>query len=162
MLIRGAASAAFLLAACGVRDTPPEPDIPPSAISVPFASLADLPTSSVVNPSSVVVKTRAEWQDLWGAATASLEPAPELPLVDFGKRMVLVVALGRRPTGGFSVHLGSMYEDSERLYAVYTETSPGPGCLTTQGFSAPLAAISIPSSGKPVRFIKRTSVLRCN
>ncbi len=146
---------------CGVQQAEPAPDIPPTAVSVRFQAVAELQNSGLDRQAVMTVRTAAEWEDLWSTATAPVQPATDPPAVDFTSRMVLVVALGRRATGGFDVRIGSVFEDGERLYVVYTETSPGEGCLTTQAFSAPISAVSVPSSGKPVNFVRRTNELAC-
>ena len=162
-LTLGVVSAALLITTgCGVRQQAPDPEIPPTAVSVPFASLVQMQYSNLVDEARMVVRTRAEWVDLWASATEGLQPAEDAPVVDFGRRMVLVAAMGRRATGGFAVRIGSVFEDRERLYSIVTETSPGSGCLTTQAFTAPVSAISIPLSGKPVSFVRRSDTLSCD
>ncbi|MEJ2339898.1 MAG: protease complex subunit PrcB family protein [Gemmatimonadales bacterium] len=159
----GVVSAALLFTTgCGVHQQAPDPDIPPTAVSVPFASLVQMPTSNLWNEAHMVVRTRAEWADLWASATEGVGPAEDAPSVDFGRRIVLVAALGRRATGGFAVTIGAVFEDRERLYAVVTETSPGSSCVTTQTSTAPVAAISIPLSAKPVTFVRRFDSLDCD
>jgi hypothetical protein len=74
--------------------------------------------SNLEDEARMVVRTRAEWADLWASATEGVQPTEDVPVVDFGRRMVLVAAMGRRATGGFSVRIGSVFEDRERLYAV--------------------------------------------
>ena len=155
-------AALLITTGCGVRQQAPDPEIPPTAVSVPFASLVQMQYSNLGDEARMVVRTRAEWVDLWASATEGLQPAEDAPVVDFGRRMVLVAAMGRRATGGFAVRIGSVFEDRERLYAVVSETSPGSGCLTTQAFTAPVSAISIPLSGKPVSFVKRSDTLSCD
>lgn len=150
-----------ILSGCGVRQAAPDPDIPATTVSVPFVSLARMQNSNLANEARMVVRTRAEWEDLWAAATDGLEPTTGAPPVDFSRRMVLVAAMGGRATGGFEVRFESVSEDRERLYAVVAETSPGAGCLTTQGFTAPVSAISVPLSGKPVNFVRRAKTLSC-
>lgn len=158
----GLLSAALSIATgCGVRQAAPDPEIPPAAVSVPFVSLARLEHSALDNEARMVVRTRAEWVDLWASATEGSGPADNPPEVDFGRRMVLVAALGRRATGGFAIRVGAVYEDRERLYAIVTETAPGSGCLATQALTSPMSAVSIPLSGKPVNFVTRSETLPC-
>lgn len=158
-----AVSAALLITTgCGVRQEAPDPEIPPTAVSVPFASLVQMQYSNLGEEERMVVRTRAEWVDLWASATEGLQPTEDAPVVDFSRRMVLIAAMGRRATGGFAVRIGSVFEDRERLYAVVSETLPGSGCLTTQAFTAPVSAISTPLSGKPVSFVRRSDTLSCD
>jgi len=147
---------------CGVHQQAPDPEIPATAVSVPFTSLVQMQYSNLGDEAHMVVRSRAEWVDLWASATEGLQPAEDAPVVDFGRRLVLVAAMGRRATGGFTVRIGSVFEDTERLYAVVSETSPGSGCLTTQAFTAPVSAISVPLSGKPVSFVRRSDTVSCD
>ena len=156
-----ALAASTLLPGCGVQQAAPAPDIPATAVSVPFVSLLEVQYSDLTQPARMVVKTAAEWEDLWSAAVSKVSPSEEVPRVDFTRRMVLVAAMGGRPTGGFDVLIRSVFEDKDNLYAVYVEVSPGTGCLTTQGFTAPVSAVSVPLSGKPVRFIRREDSVPC-
>jgi len=159
----GVVSVALLITTgCGVRQQAPDPEIPATAVSVPFLALVQIQYSNLEDEARMVVRTRAEWVDLWASATEGVRPAEDAPAVDFARRMVLVAATGRRATGGFAVQIAAVFEDRERLYAVVTATSPGSGCLTTQAFTAPLSAISIPLSGKPVSFVWRSSTLSCD
>ena len=156
-----AAGALLLLDACGVQQAAPAPDVPPTAVAISFVSLARLEASGLQTEAQVVLRSAVDWGNLWTRATSDVAPEMEAPTVDFGRRMVLVVALGRRPTAGFEVAIGSIYEDRDRLYVIYRETAPGPGCAPAQRITAPMSAVSIPSSAKPVSFVKRSATVPC-
>ena len=147
--------------ACGVQKAEPAPQVPPSAVSVSFRRLIDLEISGARQQALSVVKTAAEWEDLWSRISAPVAPPRDAPAVDFSHRMVVIAALGQRPTGGFGVRIGAVYEDRDRLYVVYTETSPGAGCLTSQAFTAPVSAVSVPLSEKPASFVRRAEEEAC-
>ncbi|MEE9470291.1 MAG: hypothetical protein V3W32_01125, partial [Gemmatimonadota bacterium] len=90
-----------LCTACGVQRTSPAADVPASATPVPFVSVLKLQYSGLVEEAHEVLKSRADWGYLWSAATSGFHPSRDVPTVDFGRKMVLVAALGRRPTGGY-------------------------------------------------------------
>lgn len=150
-----------LCTACGVQRTSPAADVPASATPVPFVSVLKLQYSGLVEEVHEVLKSRADWANLWSAATSGFDPSRDVPAVDFGRDVVLVAALGRRPTGGYEVFFTAVYEDKEYLYAIVTEVSPGIGCLTSQAFTAPVAIVTVPRREKPVRFVKRADVRNC-
>ncbi len=150
-----------LCTACGVQRTSPAADVPASATPLPFVSVLKLQYSSLVEEAHEVVKSRADWANLWSAATSGFDPPRDVPTVDFGRVVVLVAALGRRPTGGYEVFFTAVYEDEEHLYAIVTEVSPGIGCLTSQAFTAPVAIVTVPRREKPVRFVERADVRNC-
>ncbi len=126
-----------LCTACGVQRTSPAADVPASATPLPFVSVLKLQYSGLVEEVHEVLKSRADWANLWSAATSGFDPPRDVPTVDFRWKVVLVVALGRRPTGGYEVFFTAITEDEEHLYAIVTEVSPGIGYLTSQAFTAP-------------------------
>lgn len=150
-----------LCTACGVQRTSPAADVPASATPLPFVSVLKLQYSGLVEEVQEVLKSRADWANLWSAATSGFDPSRDVPAVDFGRDVVLVAALGRRPTGGYEVFFTAVYEDKEYLYAIVTEVSPGIGCLTSQAFTAPVAIVTVPRREKPVRFVERADVRNC-
>ena len=150
-----------LCTACGVQHTSPAGDVPASATPVPFVSVLKLQHSGLVQEAREVLKSRADWANLWSTATSGFDPSRDVPTVDFGRKMVLVAALGRRPTGGYDVFFTAVYEDEGHLYAIITDVSPGIGCVTSQAFTAPVAIVTVPRREKPVRFVERTDVRNC-
>jgi len=106
--------------------------------------------SDIQEPKEVVVKTAAEWQQLWGAHGAGQAP----PAVDFTTRTVVGVFLGSRMTGGFSVQVTAAEVVDGTLVVRYTETTPGPGAMLAQVITAPFYLVSVEKFDGPVRFEK--------
>jgi hypothetical protein len=108
-----------------------------------------------------VVRTEAQWQALWTLVVRGHQPVPAVPAVDFSREMVVVAAMGSRPTGGYSITVDSVTAGADAIHAYVTERSPGRGCLTTQAFTAPVDAVAIPADGRAVRFHQTTIVHGC-
>jgi hypothetical protein len=108
-----------------------------------------------------VVRDSAAWHALWSRIVDRYSPKPAAPEVDFGREMVLVAAMGQRPTGGYEITIESVTETGAELVAVVTHQQPGPRCFNTQAFTAPADLVAIPRSEKPVRWTVREVVKDC-
>lgn len=74
----------------------------------------------------------------------SLEP---LKAVDFAREHVVLVAIGRKPTGGYSVTLESSEIRAKTLDVKVTVARPGPGAVVTQALTTPCAVIAVTAEG---------------
>jgi hypothetical protein len=75
---------------------------------------------------------------------AGYTPAPPLPLVDFAQHMLIAVALGTRPSGGFGVKVRSVASRGERLEVAVVESCPAPGAMVTQSLTQPVEVVRVP------------------
>ncbi|HEV8357634.1 MAG TPA: protease complex subunit PrcB family protein [Gemmatimonadales bacterium] len=108
-----------------------------------------------------VVGDPAAWRALWDGVTWGVSPEPPLPAVDFSRDLVLVAAMGRRPTGGYAVTIDSVYRHERGTAAYVTETEPGTGCITTQALTAPAVGVTVPKEVAPIQFVVRRAVHDC-
>lgn len=66
-----------------------------------------------------------------------------LRTVNFGQEHIVLVALGQKPTGGFSVTLaGANLKDGQLELSVHTR-EPAPGTMVTQALTTPCAVIAV-------------------
>src|SRR4051812_24774009 len=101
-----------LSAACGSGSgfTQPHP-----GTSLTIVRLRDEPYSFSFNsgfdqPARVVVRDAATWRLVWNQVFLRQTPVPPLPSVDFSREMIVVVALGSRSSGGYSILLDGASE----------------------------------------------------
>jgi hypothetical protein len=108
----------------------------------------------------LVVRSDAAWQAAW-ASLGAARRGERSPAVDFRREMVLVVATGTRPTGGWSIAVERATLAAGALHVDLVESSPGPTCLVTQMLNHPAAAVAVPRADGPVTFSRRTAVRAC-
>ncbi len=89
------------------------------------------------------------------------QPEGERPTVDFGSRMVVLLALGERGSGGHAVRFEEMVREGGDAVVRYTVTAPGPNCMTTQAITAPADVVSVPRVAGTVRFERRMVTEPC-
>ncbi len=57
--------------------------------------------------------------------------------IDLSSYTVIIIALGTRPTGGYSIEVPAVYLDEGVLVVEFREVSPGPDTMTTQALTYP-------------------------
>lgn len=152
---------ATLGAACSASVTAGEPDR-----AVPLARLRAEPYpltsySGLDQPVRMVVRDEVAWREVWTAIWRGHSPEPPLPEVDFSQDMLVVVALGARPTGGFGIFADSAFTDNEELVIRVRTIAPGPRCFTTQAFTQPVDVARVPRMELAVRFRDQPEVHDC-
>jgi PrcB C-terminal len=162
MVLRMGCPLMVLLAACGGMaggggGGQPLAGDPVVATPLPVTGLAAWNTA-LLRRERLVVRSRAEWEALWARLQARLDPAPA---VDFAREMLLVAALGERPSGGYRVSIPAVAQDGALLRAEVLEIRPGRGCMTTMAVTTPVAVVRVPRSEAPVEFVERTETRDC-
>jgi hypothetical protein len=155
------ALAAASLSCGSAPQTPSGPDRP-----LPLTRLRSEPysytyNSSLREPQRSVIRDRAAWQELWSAMWRGHSPPPPIPDIDFSQEMVVVVALGERPTGGFSIFVESASESPSGVAVRVRSVSPGSSCGTTQALTQPADIGRLPRRDGPVTFAEQTAVEEC-
>jgi hypothetical protein len=76
--------------------------------------------------------------------------------------MMVVVALGSRSTGGYSILLAGASEAANDGVAVIVDSgSPGSNCIVTEAFSQPVDIARLPLRDGAVSFVERSHVSNC-
>jgi PrcB C-terminal len=162
------APAVLLLAAvtCACGSSPVAPD---DGEPVPFTRLRpDAPSftffSSYVQPARVLVKTQAQLLDLWNAIYQPnpLSLPPPLPAIDFDREMLIVAAMGSRPTGGYVITIEGVFESSRGLTVRVRSISPAPGCGVTLALTQPVDIARVPRRDGSVAFTEQVETRSCN
>src|SRR5262245_40115049 len=113
-------AASALLAAC--HSTPPDD-------GVPFRTVARGYQSGITDGGLHVARDEAEWRVMWNQHTSTVIPRPPAPSVDWKSEMVVCVALGARPSGGYGVEITRLVEEKDRLVVEARERKPAPDAI---------------------------------
>jgi PrcB C-terminal len=129
-----------VLAACG-GDAPPDSDQPPPG---------EFLQSLYFRTAHEVVRDAQTWDLTWPKLSGDRSVAPR---IDFNNSMVLVAALGERPTSGYFVSIEDVrVVAGPSLAAVVKEFVPGPGCGKLQVTTTPAIAVVVPKIAGDVVF----------
>lgn len=108
-----------------------------------------------------VITDEPGWTSLWATIYADVTPAPPRPAVDLARQVVIVVALGQRPTGGYAIHIDSVRSGAGGREVFVTTTAPAPTCMTTQEFTQPVHVVAAPLAAGSTRFLESEKTEEC-
>lgn len=117
--------------------------------------------SGIYEERLIAIHDWREWEAQWHRITAGHGNPPGPPPVEFTTQMVLLAAMGSRPTGGYAVTIERASEERDAIVVSVTFTAPGPTCGATAALTQPADLAMIPRSDKPVRFIVDRQVRDC-
>lgn len=107
-----------------------------------------------------VITDQGTWSAAWSTVYARQGPPPALPAVDFTREMVVLVAMGTRSSGGYTIQVDSVRADSV-LTIFVRSTSPGPQCGAIAALTEPVHAVAIRRSGLAPRFVEQRQIQSC-
>jgi hypothetical protein len=115
----------------------------PSGAALAFEPIADESTSGLSAPLREVVRSEARWALLWEQVYAGVTPRPPRPAVDFSRQMLIAVAAGTRPTGGFDVAVRAVSVRGDALQVEVLESCPAPGAMVSAALTQPVMIVRL-------------------
>lgn len=116
-----------------------------------------------------VITTQEQWQAFYTKNfTGGLIDPPRTitaPSIDFNSYRVVVGGLGLKPTGGYSLAVGGVFELSNEIYMDVLDVSlglDGQPCVVTMGLTYPYIALLLKKSDKPIRVRVVKAMTGCN
>jgi hypothetical protein len=126
---------------------------------IPAAS--ELAFTGLEQPTRRVVRSEAEWRDVWSQIWSRHTPQPPLPAVDFSREMVLVAGMGVRSSGGYSIRIQSARQTAQGLAVTVHSESPGAGCGVFAALTYPADLVVVPRTSGTVRFVESAATRHC-
>ena len=82
--------------------------------------------------------------------------------IDFDEKSVIVLSLGEKPTGGYSIEIEEITEKDDLIKISAIEKYPGEGCMVTQVISYPKKEVVIPKTDKEeIKVTYRKEAISC-
>lgn len=132
-----------------IRPVVVQPDpTPPSqnVVTVPVIKTLEASSNAAYSQGESMTRlddNQQEWLETWKLIAGNQIPMPSAPVVDFGKKRMVTVFLGQRPTGGFGLAYKSATLEGNSLKLVLETTSPAPGRLVTQVITSPYVLLEV-------------------
>ncbi|HEX8238547.1 MAG TPA: protease complex subunit PrcB family protein [Allosphingosinicella sp.] len=109
----------------------------------------------------LAIRSAAEWQGQWRRITARQGEPPRLPPVDFRREMLLIAAMGPKPSGGYRVAIDKVVEQSGELLAFVRFIEPGRRCGAIAAVTSPVDVVRLPASPKNLRWVVERETADC-
>ena len=107
-----------------------------------------------------VIRNAAQWERIWQKTCADVCGADPIANVDFDKQVVLVSALGDRPTG-VSIILSAAHWTSQGLEIDVVEEFPSAQCVLTMAENRAIDIAIIERTDRPILFRHRRVETTC-
>lgn len=122
---------------------------------IPFTMLAKGNHSAITVPRQLVIRSDADWRQLWFEHVAGLVAPPRLLQVDFRTHMAIAVFRGNTE-GGFPITITAIEKRTTELAVFFEELSPPPGFpLGVAVVLQPYHIVQVEWLSLPVVFQKR-------
>lgn len=111
--------------------------------------------SKFEDPFRLVVRDRDAWHDVWKQLYQHHPgngPYPEPPEIDFSREMVIVAAMGQRPTSGYEIIIESAYERDDWLEVVVKSVVNVKCFGVYTVVTSPIDIVRLPKTELPVHF----------
>lgn len=132
----------------------------PGEVTLPFRTL-DRRSLRAEEPGLFVARTADQWARLWQRMTSHLGQTPPQPTVDWSTEMVVVLALGTRATGGYTVEIEEIRAGRDTLDVHGREDVPGRTCAVTDALTYPHHAVAVAARNGQARLILRVVTVEC-
>jgi hypothetical protein len=118
--------------------------------------------SGIADSQRVVIRDTTAWRRYWSVIHRPFIPAPAVPQVDFTREMVVLAALGARPSGGFGIRIDAAIADSTQVLVQVTRIIPGRGCALPAVVTQPVDLVRVPATQLPIAFREREERTDCS
>lgn len=152
--------AALVTAACD-RPGSPTNGTPLSMTRLREGAASFMTFSGYEQSITLVVRDRDAWQLVWNQAHRNIFPIPPVPEIDFSTEMIVVAALGTRPSSGYDVVFTRASEANGVITVNAEARAPGPNCGTLTVITSPLDLARVPARSGTVLFHIMPSTVRC-
>jgi hypothetical protein len=100
--------------------------------------------SGFQEPAEIVVTNATQWAEVWKKHSAQQKPAKPAPEVNFEKETVVLVSLGQKRSGGYSVEITGLEESDGKTRVIVKTTAPKPGGIQLQAITSPFHIVAVP------------------
>lgn len=151
-----------ILALCECTPRPVMTPGPSPSQSVPIRRLLDPNTrwqTAIHTARREVIRDSARWHAVWMEMRRNFYPPGEARAVNFSQEIVVLAAMGSRPSSGYGITIQEVLLRRDTLLVLLQETCPPGGGIVSPTMSAPVDAIALNRRQATVVFVE--AVTRC-
>ena len=108
--------------------------------------------SGCMEETYLIVRTEAEWIEVWEKHTALYMPKTQCPKIFFSKNIVICAFMGNRPTTGYSISVERIWTDGERIHVEIAKYSPPKNAIVGEVLTHPYVFTSLERTDLEVVF----------
>jgi hypothetical protein len=112
-------------------------------------------------PARLVIADEQAWAAAWATIHYGNSEQPPLPAIDFAASVLVLAAMGERPSTGYAVTIREVRASNGTLNVTVLERSPGSSCYTGAAITSPVHVVEVPRQGTTGNFTVNTETYRC-
>lgn len=128
---------------------------------VPFSVLSEGNNGGFEQDTLLLIRSSEEMQAGWKKLFSNFVEQPDMPSVHFANQMVVILSMGEKNNGGYSIEVSKVVEKELQLAVFANYISPGQNCIVAEVISYPFVVISIPKKDKLVAISKNNVIAEC-
>ncbi|RMZ50576.1 protease complex subunit PrcB family protein [Flavobacteriaceae bacterium PRS1] len=144
----------FLLSSCSSSSTINKQTMIISQDTITFETLAEDFYGGMTDSKFIVIKEETTLNEIYKLINKNKSPGIKIPIINFEKETVLVLFLGEKSSGGYSIAVEQILDENEKVTVKYKVTLPKLGEMVTTVMTQPYCIIKIPKTLKEVGFKK--------
>jgi protease stability complex PrcB-like protein len=137
---------------CSHAVSPDGPGTPLPVVRLTTEPRAFSSYSAIESPQQLVLRDAAAVAQWWAAAWRTMSQPPTMPQIDFMREMVVVAALGSKPTSGYDVVIESATLERNGIVVVVRTASPPGSAVLLPVVTHPVDIARLPLRSDPVSF----------
>jgi hypothetical protein len=129
-----------------------------NATNLEIRRLGEWTHTGVREARRMVIQEANTWAEFWSELGVGDRPA-----VDFTRDIVIAVAAGERPSGGYEIAVNQVTQTNGELRVEVRESSPGPNCLSASSLTQPVDVVVVQGvKPKSWSFVEQKDVRGCS
>ncbi len=147
---------------CKSSETATQTEAGSKSQSIAFSELNSGTNGGFNEKVNQVITDQNTYNEVWAAAFSKFANPQKPNRIDFEKNMVLLVAMGERTSGGYTIKIKSIDDIGENIKVTIKEEKPGTSCMTTSVMTYPYQIVELPKQTKKIMFDTVEKVVECS
>ena len=129
--------------------------------SLNFEKIEDGTQCGIKTDTLMLIRNINDLNTNWKKLKSNMGGAVKIPVVDFSKHNIIIVAQGMKNSGGYSVDIKSVNVTANNVIVNADFNKPGKNCIVTDVITYPYEVIKIPKVNKMVLLNKKEITNDC-
>ena len=108
-----------------------------------------------------IITTQEEMDIAWVKMFEKYDRKPPIPMVDFEMNQLLLVTMGEKPSGGYSVKVSSIAKTPKGMLVTIEEFMPGKSCNNTSALVYPFQLIEMAKTTEVLTYVRVSKINEC-
>lgn len=110
---------------------------------------------------NIIIRTEEEMDLNWSRMFGKYPRKPPIPMIDFKKKQLLLVAAGEQPNGGYTIKVSAIEKSTKGILVTIENAKPEKSCNNTSVLTYPFQLIEMTKTEKEITFARVSKIKAC-